>query len=263
MDHYKFLEIQSMGNYTIVTLNRKKSNPINLTVLQELDQCFDILTQDAKTNGVILTGQENYFSVGVDVIEVFNYNRDESAQFWTLLMHVMIKLFKFPKPFIAAIIGYAPAGGCILAIPADYRIMASGPFTIGLNEIPLGLAVPEPFFQIYSFWLGQHKAYQYLLDGKLLNTEEALNAGLIDEIVAPENVLAKAEEKMKQYLKIIPSVFRISKVNFRKSLIERFDKNSNDSMELFIEQWWSPETRKTIKQFVDQLQNKKLNNPEY
>ena len=250
---FKTIRTESKNKYTLVTLNRSKSNPINLEMLQELHACFDQLKNDANVPGVILTGQEHFFSVGVDVVEIYNYNRGQSKEYWSLLFSLMVKMTHFPKPLIAAISGHSPAGGCVLAITADWRIMADGDYTIGLNEVPLGIIVPEKFFHIYSFWLGKGKAYQYLLEGKLLNVEQALNIGLIDQKCAAQDVLRQAEEKMNQYLKIIPNVFQTSKLNFRRELFQQLDINFDDSVEIFLDQWWSTDTRAVIKGLIDSL----------
>jgi Delta3-Delta2-enoyl-CoA isomerase len=250
---YKYLNIENKKKYTIITLSRGKSNPLNLEMLEELHDCFNKLKDDASVPGVIITGQAHFFSVGVDVIEVYNYNREQSKKYWTALFSLMVKMAKFQKPLIAAISGHSPAGGCVLAIAADWRIMADGNYTIGLNEVPLGIIVPENFFHIYSFWLGRGKAYQYLLEGKLLSVDMALQNGLIDEKYALEEVLQKAEEKMKQYLRIIPNVFQTSKMNFRRELFAQLDINFDDSVEMFLDQWWSNETRATIKGLIESL----------
>jgi Delta3-Delta2-enoyl-CoA isomerase len=250
---YKYLKIKNKKVYMIITLSRGKSNPLNLEMLLELHDCFDQLKDDPTVPGVIITGQEHFFSVGVDVIEVYNYNREQSKKYWTALFSLMVKMAKFQKPLIAAISGHSPAGGCVLAIAADWRIMADGNYTIGLNEVPLGIIVPENFFHIYSFWLGRGKAYQYLLEGKLLSVDLALQNGLIDEKCALEDVLKKAEEKMKHYLQIIPNVFQTSKMNFRRELFAQLDINFDDSVEMFLDQWWSDETRTTIKSLIESL----------
>ncbi len=253
MSNYQTIQIEKNKNYTLITLSRGKSNPINLSMLQELHDCFDQLKNDEDVHGVIITGQEHFFSVGVDVIEVYNYDRGQSKKFWSLLFSLMVKMAKFQKPLIAALSGYSPAGGCVLAIPADWRIMADGDYTIGLNEVPLGIIVPENFFHIYSFWLGRGKAYQYLLEGKLLSVEEAIHVGLVDEKCMLEDLLQKAEKKMKQYLRIIPNVFQSSKMNFRRELFDQLDINFDDSVETFLDQWWSDETRATIRKLIESL----------
>ncbi|KAA3617805.1 MAG: enoyl-CoA hydratase/isomerase family protein [Calditrichaeota bacterium] len=253
MENFNTIKLEKNTTYTLLALNRGKSNPINMEMLNELHTCFNQLKKDESVLGVILTGQEHFFSVGVDVVEVFNYDREQSKEYWSLLFSLMVKMAKFQKPLIVTVSGHSPAGGCVLAIPADWRIMVDGSYTIGLNEVPLGIIVPENFFHIYSFWLGRGKAYQYLLEGKLLSVDQALEHGLIDEKCSGETLLKKAEEKMNQYLRIIPNVFQTSKMNFRRELFVQLDIDFEDSVETFLDQWWSKETRATIKGLIERL----------
>ena len=112
MSNYQTIQINKNKTYTLITLNRGKSNPINMEMLQELHDCFNQLKNDNSVPGVILTGQENFFSVGVDVVEVYTYNREQSKEYWSLLFSLMVKMAKFHKPLIVAISGHSPAGGC-------------------------------------------------------------------------------------------------------------------------------------------------------
>jgi 3,2-trans-enoyl-CoA isomerase len=157
-------------------------------MVNELADCIKKLEDDDNVGGVILTGKEGFFSSGIDLVEAYDYNEQESREFWVDFLVLQNVLAAFRKPIVAAISGHSPAGGCILAICCDYRVMASGAFIIGLNEIPVGIIVPDTVFNLYSFWLGRHKAYQYLMEGKLLKVNEALEAGLIDEIAAPDKL---------------------------------------------------------------------------
>ncbi|MBK7640026.1 MAG: enoyl-CoA hydratase/isomerase family protein [Bacteroidetes bacterium] len=66
----------------------------------------------------------------------------------------LITISKFPKPLVAAITGHSPAGGCIIGICCDYRVMAKGNYKIGLNEIPVGIIVPKGIMALYSRCIG-------------------------------------------------------------------------------------------------------------
>ncbi len=168
---------------------------------------------------MILTGKEGFFSSGIDLIEAYDYNEEQSQEFWIDFLALQRDLVSFKKPLVAAISGHSPAGGCVLAICCDYRVMAEGKFIIGLNEIPVGIIVPDSVFHLYAFWLGQHKAYQYLMAGKLLNINEALDdAGLIDKVSSPENIMHVAEKKVRTYMQLNPVTWSQSKLNLRNEL---------------------------------------------
>jgi 3,2-trans-enoyl-CoA isomerase len=240
----------------IISLDRGRSNPINHQMVKELAECINMLENDDSVGGVILTGKEGFFSSGIDLMEVYDYNEEEIREFWIDFLALQTKLVSFKKPMVAAISGHSPAGGCILAICCDYRIIAEGKFVIGLNEIPVGIIVPDSVFNLYSFWLGQHRAYQYLMDGKLLNINEALDAGLIDEICSPENLVEFAERKVRAYLQMNPVAWSQSKLNLRKELIGKLKADQTDTLNKMLEQWWAPATRMALQMIIQSLKSK-------
>jgi enoyl-CoA hydratase/carnithine racemase len=144
----------------------------------------------------------------------------------------------------------------VLAICADYRVMADGAFIIGLNEIPVGIIVPDSVFNLYAFWLGQHKAYQFLMEGKLLKVNEALEAGLIDEVSTPESLLTIAERKIRTYMQLNPITWSQSKLNLRKELIGKLSTDQTAVLNNMLEQWWAPETRKGLQMLIQNLKSK-------
>jgi len=166
-------------------------------------------------------------------------------------------LASFPKPIAAAISGHSPAGGCVFALCCDYRIMAEGNFVIGLNEIPVGLIVPESIFQLYAFWIGRRNAYQNLLEGKLLTPNEAKAQGLVDDVVPANMLFNTATKKIKQISQLNQKTWRTSKLNFRKEIILKLRENREETIQGILEQWWLPSTRSILKSIIDNLTSKK------
>ncbi|GAB4116487.1 MAG: enoyl-CoA hydratase/isomerase family protein [Thermoflexibacter sp.] len=230
-------------NYAIAQLNRGKANPMNRQMIQELTELVHQLAHNFEVKGLIITGKEHYFSAGLDLLELYQFNPKEMEDFWRDFSKMMLSLASFPKPMVIAITGHSPAGGCILALCGDYRVMAEGSYRIGLNEVPVGIIVPNHIFALYAFWIGNRNAYQYLMEGKLLLPQEALQAQLVDEIVPLEEVLNKAETKIKHYLSFDPVTWQKTKTNLRKDLIKALNITSTDSFKETLEHWWSPEVR--------------------
>jgi len=250
------LQITKNGNIAIIALDRGRSNPINHQMVRELSSYIKEFENDKEVAGVILTGKSGFFSSGVDLIEAYNYDEQHIRQFWTDFFEMQTTLISFKKPLIAAISGHSPAGGCILSICCDYRVMAEGEFIIGLNEIPVGIVVPESIFKVYAFWIGKQKAYQYLLEGKLINGSEALKIGLVDEICGAENVLLQAEKKLKTYLKFNQVTWSQSKLNMRNELISELNKDQSEILDQMLLQWWAPETRAGLEMMIQNLKSK-------
>lgn len=249
------LQLTIRDKLAIITLDRGRSNPINTEMITELISSVKDIEANDNIAGLIITGKEGFFSAGIDLMEVYNYNEEQSKDFWTSFMLMQTVLINFKKPFVTAITGHSPAGGCIIALCSDYRVMASGQYIIGLNEIPVGIIVPDTVFHLYAFWLGSRKAYQYLLDGKLLTVEDALKDGLIDEVCAAEDVLASAEKKVRAYMKLNPATWSQSKINFRKELSEKLQVDHSAALNSMLQQWWAPETRSTLQKIIDKLMN--------
>lgn len=240
----------------IITLNRGKSNSLNREMITELTDMLNNIEADEHIGGVIITGKENFFSAGLDLIELYNYNEEEAKSFWHLFLHFVAKITAFRKPLIAAINGHSPAGGCIIALASDARIMAEGRYIIGLNEVPVGIIVPNSIFELYAFWLGKATATRSLLEGKLFRPEEALAIGLVDELVKQESILTAAERKARTYMAFEGHTWSQSKLNIRRSLIESTGSDQSADLEIMLKQWWSPGTRAILKTIIDGLQKK-------
>jgi 3,2-trans-enoyl-CoA isomerase len=240
----------------IITLDRGRSNAINHQMVKELISCIQTLELDNSVGGLILTGKPGFFSSGIDLIEAYEYDEEQSRALWTDFLLLKRLLAAFKKPMVAAISGHSPAGGCVMAICCDYRVMADGAFIIGLNEIPVGIIVPDSVFNLYAFWLGQHKAYQFLMEGKLLKVNEAFAAGLIDEISPAESLITTAERKIRTYMQLNPITWSQSKLNLRKELIDKLNTDQSATLNSMLQQWWAPETRKGLQMLIQNLKSK-------
>lgn len=243
-------------NYAILQLSRGKSNPINHDFVKALRTTLRSLLDDRSVKGVVLNGNPGFFSVGLDLPELYSYDEAGFAAFWSDFMALISDMVAFDKPIVAAVTGHAPAGGCILAIGCDYRVMAEGNYKIGLNEIPVGLVVPAPIFHLYAFWIGQRLAYQYLMEGKLYQPEQAREIGLVDEVVSGDAVLQTAELKLQQYLRFNEQSWRLTKQQLKRELLKVMASISEADMKIFQAQWWSPEVRLILEQFAENLKKK-------
>jgi 3,2-trans-enoyl-CoA isomerase len=240
----------------IITLNRGKSNSLNREMVTELGDMITNIEKDDNIGGVIITGKEHFFSAGLDLIELYGYNEAEAESFWRLFLDFAAKITAFNKPLVAAINGHSPAGGCVIALACDVRVMAEGKYIIGLNEVPVGIIVPNAIFHLYSFWLGQATAYRSLLEGKLFSPEEALAVGLVDELVKPESIMTAAERSVRKYMAFEKNTWSQSKTNLRRDLIKETSTDQSADLALMLKQWWAPSTRAILKTIIDGLQKK-------
>ena len=250
------IKVSVVDRLATITLSRAKSNALNRELVTELNDMLGNIENDENIGGVILTGHAPFFSAGLDLIELYDYNEEELKSFFQLFFKFTANLVAFKKPIIAAISGHSPAGGCVMALACDYRIMAEGQYIIGLNEVPVGIIVPNSIFQLYSFWLGKAEASKSLLTGKLYNPEEALKVGLVDEVVRNEILLTTAERKIKKFMEFDSNTWSQSKLNIREDLIKAVTADQSKTLEKMLAQWWSPTTRHILKVIISNLQRK-------
>lgn len=254
----KHIQVTINERMALIGLDRGKSNAINSDMLHELNTLLKSIENDDSILGIILHGKDRFFSSGLDLIALYDYNEDEIREFWTLFLDFVNTFVKFKKPSIAAISGHSPAGGCVLALCCDYRIMVEGDFIIGLNEVPVGIIVPDSIFHLYSFWIGQAKAYQYLLEGKLLSPQQALEIGLVDEVVSAEKLRSRAERKLVSYLQYDANTLQQSKLNMRRTLIQQMTEMPDAILNEVLKQWWAPSTRSILKTIIANLTGDKV-----
>lgn len=250
------IKVTIKDHLSLITLDKGKSNALNREMITELNDILTNISSDPNIAGVIITGKEPFFSAGLDLIELYNYNEEEAESFWHLFLKFIANITAFKKPMVAAINGHSPAGGCVIALACDYRVMAEGKYIIGLNEVPVGIIVPNSIFNLYSFWIGSANASRSLLEGKLFTPEEALQVGLVDELVNPASIITAAERRIRKYMGMESNTWQQSKLSIRKDLIASTGADQNEALKVMLKQWWAPTTRNILKTIIDNLQKK-------
>ena len=136
--------------------------------------------------------------------------------------------------------------------------MADGEqYIIGLNEVAVNIQISQNLIETYAFWIGEGLASRYIMEGKLLNAEEALSAGLVDELVPLEKVLPMAEARMQQYLQADQEILANTKRKLRKNILARLDLDAENSLKEAATLWWKPEIRIKMEAYVKSFTNKK------
>ncbi len=250
------LKINLVDQIAQVELNRPKANAINLEMATDLLEAFKSFKLDEEVKAVWLHGSSPFFSAGLDVPELYGYDKDEIRNFWRKFHELLLSLNSFSKPLLASITGHSPAGGCVLALCADYRIMESGSFKIGLNEVPVGIVVPEPIFHLYAWTLGKRLAYASLMTGKLYNPKEALEAGLVDQVVEGKEMKEASQEVLKSMMALPPSTFSKTKSNLKNDLLRKLDQDFEEAYSSSMEAWWSEESQEILKNLIKSLGKK-------
>jgi enoyl-CoA hydratase len=189
-----------------ITINREsKLNALNKLTLAELHAALSEAFTNPEVGGIILTGAgPKAFVAGADISEFADLNTDEGRIFAQEGHHkVFDRMHDSEKPIIAAINGFALGGGLELAMACHIRI-ASDNARLGLPEVTLGLIPGYGGTQRLSQLVGRGRALEMILTADMIPAAKAIEIGLVNEVVAPENLLAAAEEKMNKILSRAP-----------------------------------------------------------
>ena len=159
--------------------------------------------------GLVLSGRPGMYSGGLDVPVLLQLPRDELMKFLYDFFGLCGMIACSPIPIVAAITGHSPAGGAVLSIFCDYRVMARSadpakPYRIGLNEVQVGLSVPACIQSGLQRLVGTFRAERLMVAGTMLEAEAALNVGFVDELAEVDHVVPRAIAWLQDLLKLPP-----------------------------------------------------------
>jgi enoyl-CoA hydratase/carnithine racemase len=210
-------------------------------------------------HAIVLSGNERIFSAGLDVPHLLSHGADRGKlmESWAAFFQAAQALADSTVPVVAALTGHAPAGGCVLALCCDYRIMAHSPdparpYAIGLNEVQVGLVAPEGIQRLLRRVVGPHRAERLLIAGELVPAERAVQIGLVDELVDGELVVARAVAWLQALLKLprepMLATREIARADLREALAPQ-----HIQLERFVEAWYAPDAQGALNALVERL----------
>jgi enoyl-CoA hydratase len=237
----------------IVTMSRGKANALNAGMVDELNS---VLAQSYAHDvyGVVLASDRpNFFSGGFDVKEVFQYNRAAMTSFFGAFMDLYETLFHLPKPVVAALSGHAVAGGAVLALACDVRVMAEGPFRFALNEVNLGIVLPPGIIRMAMDAVGTRHARELFLGGETLAPSRALEIGLVSELAEPDQVLERAVAHARALVAKPRGAFGVIKQTLIEVSGHAPAGSDRQHLGRFIDLWFQPESTERRQILIESL----------
>jgi enoyl-CoA hydratase len=229
-------------------LAHRKASALDVELLEALLCELDAVADEVQA--VVLTGTGSIFCAGVDLFRITDGGPEYVSRFLPLLSRFVRALFAFPKPIVAAVNGHAIAGGCIIVLACDFRIMVEGDARIGVPELLVGVPFPAAPIEVVRFAVPRDKAQALVYTGRTVQPREAIEAGLIDEVVAADQLSPRALEVARQLALIPTRAFTLTKEYLRAEALGRIDAASETRERGVLEEWSSPETLAHIRDYL-------------
>ncbi len=249
------LEHHDSGPIRTLTLARPPVNALHVPLFDALGAAIAEAPR-AGARGLVLTGGGKLFSAGLDVAVLAGLDGPGLGAFLESFFGCLKALAESELPIVAAINGHSPAGGAVLALFCDHRIMARGDFRIGLNEVQVGLLPGPLIYGVLKRVVSLRVANEMLPQGLLVTPEEALAVGFVDELAAGAELEARARAWLERVLALPPVAYARTRAMVRADLVAMMAEATRRGTREMVEAWTGPETRAALASLVARLGKK-------
>jgi Delta3-Delta2-enoyl-CoA isomerase len=239
----------SGGRIRELRFARPPVNALNVELLRALTAALGAAREEA---AIVITGQPGVFSAGLDVPSMLSLEREALVGAFVELWRAQRAVAASPVPVIFGITGHCPAGGTVLAIHGDYRVMAVGDYRLGLNEVQVGLFPGPMIHGAFRRLVGGHAA-QLLTRGALVDPATALRIGLVDELCDASQVVQRALGMAREVCALPRDAMLKTRALVRRDLIELFGNPGHALIaerefgNMGAEMWCRPETQQVLR----------------
>lgn len=232
---YEHLKLEEQGELTLVRIDRPPANAMDLSLLEEGRRCMEQLAA-AQPDAVVITGREGFFSAGVDLKLAPTLDSEGQRAMVAGINRLFAGWYSFPRPVVCAVNGHAIAGGMILALCGDYRVGAAGDAQLGLTELKVGAGFPAVAIAVVKAELSPAVARRLVLRSHLIGPAEALEMGVLDELVEPDALEARALEVATELAALPTETYGAVKEQLRRGALPDEDADP------MLDSWLAEET---------------------
>jgi len=243
------------GDAAILRLTRDHGNAINDALVEALLAALAEVEADPGVRGVLLASTGKIFCPGLDLKELILLDRPGMERFMHRFSSAVLALYTFPKPVVAAMHGHALAGGCVLGLCADWRVLRRGAL-VGLNEVKVGVPLPFGVSHIVRDAVPRHEVAAVALLGRNFSDEAAVAAGLAHELWDADGFEAHCRERLAEFTSKDGPALSVTKRYLRSPVVERIRAHNRLLMPEWLDGWFSPGTRARIAAIVAGLKDK-------
>ena len=218
--------LTSKDDISIITLDDGKANVFSPKMIQDVNECLDNVPTES--GAIIITGREGMFSAGFD-LKIISAGDIQATMDMSLSgFKLLSRIFSFPRPILAACSGHGIALGTFLLCCCDYRVGVKGDFMIGANEMRTNMVIPIPILELISHRVSASHKYRAILGAEMYSIESGLEAGLIDEVVDPENLMETAMLKAKDLATMGHPSYKLTKELLIREPLQKINNAISD-----------------------------------
>jgi enoyl-CoA hydratase len=239
------LTTEDRGDVAVLRIEHGRVGTMDAELLDALTEAVT-----ASDRALVLTGTGSAFSAGVDLRRILDGGRPSTEAFLTSLSRMFRAVFDHPRPTVAAVNGHAIAGGCVLALACDVRLMSGG--RIGLAELAVGVPFPTSALEIVRHALGRD-ADRVVLRAETVGPEQAVALGMVHEVVDGGGLLPRALDLAAELAARSPEAYRLAKTQLHGPANAAIEATTADEDAAVLAGWTSDDTRRRIEAALDAL----------
>ena len=209
---------------SIITLDDGKANVFSTRMSETINSLLDQVPEDK--GSLLITGKPGLFSAGFDLKTISGGDPKAAIEMTTAGFKLLSRIYSFPRPVIAASSGHAIALGAFLL--ADYRVGAKGNFIVQANETRNGMSIPTPILEISKSRILKNHWYRAILNAEAYSISDSIDAGYLDEVVDPEDLMSKSLEVAKDLATLSHPHYKLTKDLDQKEILGRINSSIDE-----------------------------------
>jgi enoyl-CoA hydratase/carnithine racemase len=235
-------------------LDKARGNALDEALIEALLAAVAGAAGDPAVRGVLLaSAHPKLFCPGLDLVALAAYDRPAMTRYLEKFARLIVTLYALEKPVVAALSGHAVAGGCILSLCADWRVLRRGGVQVGLNEVRVGVPMPWPVAVLLRASVSPRLLARVGLLGRNFADDEAVAVGLADEVAPAEGFAAACRERLVEFADKEPVALNLTKRYLRAPTVAAMVQRDGDAAAEFLDAWFSPTTQARIQGVVASL----------
>jgi len=248
---------ERQGPLAVLRLDKPRGNAIDEALVEELrEACAELEAEDGVRGVLLASAHPKLFCPGLDLVSLAEYDRERLQRFMAAFGRTLRALYGLRKPMVAAVSGHAVAGGCILAMTADWRVLRRGGVSIGLNEVKVGVPLPLSVSALLRATVSPGSLARVALLGRNFADEEALAAGLADELAGGDDFESACLARLQEFAEKDAYSLAVTKTYLRADALRQMKAEDPAAIAEWLDGWYSPGTQARIRATVEALTRK-------